>query len=198
MVNKLPQNLDNPIDNILNNIVDTQLNYYKQLNLTPNILTTISLLLGLLTSYYAYNDKYIIASILYLLSYYFDCADGKMARKFKMTSKFGDFYDHASDIIKNIILYYILYNKLNETNNNNIKLLIIVILIIIFILTLSHLGCQEKIYRNNKKSESSTLNITEKFIFMDCNEQVKYTRYFGPATINVYIILVLLYLAYKN
>ena len=62
--------------------------------------------------YNIYKNKYIIGTILWFLSYYFDCADGKMARKFKMISKFGDIYDHTSDIIKHLLLFYVLYKKL--------------------------------------------------------------------------------------
>jgi phosphatidylglycerophosphate synthase len=199
MVNKIPQELDNPLDNFINNIVDTQLDLYKKLGLTPNGITTISLILGLLTSYYAYNDKYILATITWILSYYFDCVDGKMARKFKMTSKFGDLYDHSSDILKHIILFYVLYKKLNK-ETTTIKYIIIGILCIIFFLTIAQLGCQEKLTRKitNKETESPTLHIAEYFVFTECETQMKFTRYFGPATIIMYIALVMLLLERHN
>ena len=199
MVNKIPQNLDNPLDNFINNIVDTQLDLYKKLGLTPNGITTISLILGLFTSYFAYHDKYIIAAITWLLSYYFDCADGKMARKFKMTSKFGDLYDHSSDTLKHIILFYILYNKLNK-ETKTLKYIIIGIIIIIFLFTLAQLGCQEKLTRKltNKETESPTLKIAEYLVFTECETQMKFTRYFGPATIIMYTALVMLLLERHN
>jgi len=199
MVNKIPQELDNPLDNFINNIVDTQLDLYKKLGLTPNGITTISLILGLFTSYFAYNDKYIFAALTWILSYYFDCADGKMARKFKMTSKFGDVYDHSSDILKHIILFYVLYNKLNKEKKIT-KYIIICIVIILFLLTITQLGCQEKLTRQitNKKTESPTLQIAEHFVFTKCETQMKFTRYFGPATIILYTALVMLLLERHN
>ena len=139
--------------------------------------------------YNIYKNKYIIGTILWFLSYYFDCADGKMARKFKMISKFGDIYDHTSDIIKHLLLFYVLYKKLNGVNLH-IKLTAIIILIIIFILTGSQTGCHEKI----NKSDSVSLSFTNKFIVCDCNTQMKYTRYFSPGTITLYLILVMLLL----
>ena len=124
-----------------------------------------------------------------VLAYYFDCADGKMARKFKMTSKFGDVYDHTSDIIKHLLLFYVLYKKLNGVNSQ-LKLIAIIILFIIIILTGSQIGCQEKI----NDSDSAALSFTAKLVFCDCKTQMKYTRYFTPATITLYLILVMLLL----
>jgi phosphatidylglycerophosphate synthase len=197
MVNKIPQELDNPIDNIINNHIDTQLNLYKKLGLTPNMITTISLMLGLSSSYLVYKDSYIAGAITWFLSYYFDCADGKMARKFKMTSQFGDLYDHSSDVLKHIIIFYILYNKLNIYETKKVKYLIIFLVLLIFILTLSQLGCQEKLTKEitKKKTESPTLEIAEQFVFTDCKTQMRYTRYFGPATIILYICIIMLYLS---
>jgi phosphatidylglycerophosphate synthase len=197
MVNKIPQELDNPIDNIINNHVDTQLDLFKELGLTPNMITTISLILGLGSAYSVYNDAYIIGAILWFLSYYFDCADGKMARKFKMTSKFGDLYDHSSDILKHIIIFYILYKKLDLYEKKETKYLLILIIVIIGLLTLCQIGCQEKLTREitKKETESPTLQIAEYFVFIDCKSQMKYCRYFGPATIIVYVCFVMLFLS---
>jgi len=200
MVNKIPQDLDNPIDNIINNHVDTQLDLFKRLKLTPNMITTISLILGLSSAYSIYKDSYIIGAILWFLSYYFDCADGKMARKFKMTSKFGDLYDHSSDILKHIIIFYILYNKFNEYESKEIKYTTILILFVIFLLTVCQIGCQEKLTKEitQKKTDSPTLEIAEQFVFTDCKTQMKYTRYFGSATIILYVCILMLYLSRHN
>jgi len=215
MVNKIPDHLDNPIDNIIYSHIDKYLNLYKKIGLTPNLLTTISLLSGLTSVYLVHKDNYIIGSLFWFIAYYYDCADGKMARKFKMTSKFGDLYDHSSDIFKHILMFYVLYNKLH-CKSKNIKYLLIIVLIVIFLLTLAQLGCQEKLTREMKETnikseiesetkiqiesetkiqtESPTLTITENFVFTDCKTQMKYTRYFGPATITLYLISVMIYL----
>ena len=67
------------------------------------------LIFGLSSVYFLKSDKYILSSICYFLAYFYDCADGKMARKYNMTSKYGDLYDHVSDLIKHILLFYVLY-----------------------------------------------------------------------------------------
>ncbi len=84
MVNKIPEEYENPVDILLLKLVDTQLDFYKSLCLTPNILTTFSLVAGLYSAYMIYTGDFIVGSILYMVAYYFDCADGKFARKFNI------------------------------------------------------------------------------------------------------------------
>lgn len=189
MVNKISTEYDNPIDVMLYYIIDSQLDFYYKLGLTPNHLTTISLISGLLSVYFAHNNRFLEASILWSIAYYYDCADGKLARKFKLTSKFGDSYDHAADLLKHALMFYVLYNKLN-LKPPKIKYFIIILLCIISLLAVSHLGCQE-IISNNK--DSPTLSYAKYFVFMsDCKEQTKYTKYFSTVTITLYLIIVML------
>ncbi len=179
MVNKIPRELENPIDLILYDQADRDLEFYKKLGLTPNGLTTISLVLGLLGVYSLYKDYNFLGGLLFLISYYFDCADGKMARKYEMFSKYGDIYDHVSDLVKLILLFYVFYIK---SFTKFIKILIITL--ILFTFTMFYMNCQELIY--NKKSESGYLNIFNINIFnineTNCKEKMKYFKYFGGGT----------------
>ena len=120
-----------------------------------------------------------------------------MARKFKMTSKFGDLYDHSSDILKHVIIFYILYNKFNIYESKEIKYVAILIIVLIGLLTVCQIGCQEKLTKEitKKETESPTLQIAEQFVFTDCKTQMKYTRYFGPATIILYVCILMIYLS---
>ena len=121
MVNKLSRELENPIDNIIYDKIENDLEFLKSLNFTPNILTTFSLITALLCIYNFYKDKFVIASLLWVVSYYFDCADGKFARKYNMVSKFGDYYDHGSDLIKGILLTYVIYVKTHPNVKKDIE-----------------------------------------------------------------------------
>ena len=96
---KIESNLENPIDNILIDICDFILPTLKVLNFTPNILTTISLIFGLLSVYCLFREDKKCFAIFYLVSYFFDCVDGMMARKYNMVSRFGDIYDHTKDCL---------------------------------------------------------------------------------------------------
>jgi phosphatidylglycerophosphate synthase len=189
MVNKISEEYDNPLDVIICRHIDKHLEFYYNLGLTPNDLTTISLMSGLTSVYFAYNEQYIIASILWAIAYYYDCADGKLARKYKLTSRFGDLYDHSSDIIKHGLMFYVLYKKISGKTFRT-KFILISIICIISLLTVSQLGCQEKISENK---DSPTLSLAKSFIFMeDCRAQTKYTKYFSPVTISLYIIILML------
>jgi hypothetical protein len=185
MVNKIPLDLENPIDVILYNQVDRDLEFYKKLGLTPNGLTTISLFLGLIGIYNFHYDNYFIGALLFFISYYFDCADGKMARKYKMFSKYGDLYDHASDFIKVFALFYIMYKK---SPNKAIKVIILAGVLLLFYMLFTN--CQEKIY--GKNSESAYLDLFN--INLDnCKEKLYYLKYFGSATPITFLSLCMMF-----
>ena len=48
MVNKLPSEQECPVDNLIMPFIDTHLGAYKALGLTPNMVTTLGLICGLL------------------------------------------------------------------------------------------------------------------------------------------------------
>jgi len=106
---KITCECENPLDNILINISDYMCPYAKKYNFTPNILTTISLIFCGISALLLLNNYYVLAAFTYLISYYFDCMDGHFARKYNMTSYFGDLYDHISDISKGILIFSTLY-----------------------------------------------------------------------------------------
>ena len=68
MVNKIDRELINPIDNIINDVVDKNLETYHKLNLTPNHLTTIGLVFALLGIYLFYKDYYVIGAVLFFIA----------------------------------------------------------------------------------------------------------------------------------
>ena len=64
-----------------------------------------------------------------------------------MTSKFGDYYDHISDTIKNVLIIYIIYMKAKPKYKNEIFLLILLFIILSFY----HMSLQELVYNENFK-----------------------------------------------
>ena len=186
MVNKLKEKYDNPFDIIIYKIIDTQLYTLYIYNVTPNMLTTLSLISWIISAYYFYNDNFTLAVLFYFLSYYFDCADGKMARKYNMVTQFGDYYDHINDALKTIIFIIIMFIK---SKKKFIK--VIVVLIIFVFLLFVFINCQEKIY--NKNNESLWLNKFNINIFnkQSCIKNMNVLRYFGPGTI-IFIQLIII------
>ena len=176
---KLKPGQENPFDNILYYFSAKVAPIFHKNKITPNQVTFFSFICSLLSMYCLYKKKYIYSALLWLLSYFFDCLDGYLARKYKQFSKFGDLYDHISDIFSFILLLYIfdLKKKYKELR----------IIVVFIILTMVHISCQEKIY--NKKKESLSLN---SFNICPYHNMIKLTRWFGPGTLNLVIIMFIL------
>ena len=83
----------------------------RNLGLTPNMVTYLSTIFTFLSLYYFHIENRVYASITYLIGYTLDCVDGKMARKYKMSSKFGMALDLVSDNVSNIALIGYLIQK---------------------------------------------------------------------------------------
>ena len=113
------------------------------LGLTPNNVTTLSLIFGLVSAIMLHNGNYLIFGILHLISYILDTCDGMMARKYNLTSDFGDKYDHFKDWFVGIILLFLFLKKFPISKNVCSYSIGIFLVIISFI----HVGCKEKIYK---------------------------------------------------
>ena len=184
MTTKTPEKLMNPFDLIYVKVGQSMYPLFRFLHLTPNFLTTISLVTGLLSAYFLYKSSFILAGILYLISYMFDCFDGNYARTFKMYSKFGDFYDHASNMT--VTLFVILAFASNKTIPSRFKLAVAIVFAILCILLIIQLGCEEKYYRiQNPDKASSTLEITAQTCRVnDLEKTLTYMKWFSPGTAN--------------
>lgn len=188
MSRKLENHHENHIDNLIYHIVEFLDPYFYKLNFTPNIITTLSLFTGLLSGYLLYKNNYLCIP-LHIISYILDCSDGYFARKYKMTSQFGDYYDHFSDLTKTSIILVLLYQK----NNKNHRISFVILFIVLFCLAYYHLSLQELIYNKN---ESSTLNLLNDNFTLDKNN-IQYSRYFGTGTVNL-IIIIFMFITISN
>jgi len=189
---KLPYEYENPLDVLLYKLSDYLCPFAKSLGLTPNWITTLSNIFCIITIILLLKSYYILAILTYLISYFFDCMDGHMARKYKMFSKYGDLYDHVSDGIKFILicltLIYIDYKKF---------IIALPIIIIGFICLNIQLGCQELYYDKNESQMSSMTKFFCPIKNKDDKEgllnTMKYTKYGGPGSVTIIICLIFLY-----
>ena len=196
---KIPEHLDCPLDNfILEKIVIPLNPYFRSLGATPNILTGISGIFGLLAVYFAYKSEYILTAIFYAISYIFDCFDGNFARTYDMVTEFGDWFDHVKDVT--VVFLLVLVLSFKKEIKTNLKLVLFVLFIVLLILNNLYIINQEDYYHTKfpetKKSGSlGFINGLFKFLVPEqpksFNERFKYTKYFGCGTVNLYIILVL-------
>jgi len=155
--------------------------YFYKFGFTPNMLTGLSFLFMILSMIMFYKDYRILAVIFYIINYYFDCADGNMARKYNIVSNLGDFLDHFTDVIGVILLLLVLYFK---NKKNFVKLIPLGIIIILILL--NDLGCAE--IKKQKNNKSRTLNFTKYFCFVN---SPKYLYFFNNSLVLVLICIVL-------
>lgn len=180
---KIPRKYENPLDNFNIDLMDKTTPFFRSLKFTPNGITTLSLISGLVSIYYLYHHNFWGFAISYYISYLFDCLDGHYARKYKMVSKLGDLYDHTKDVLITISVIFILLFVYR--NSPKTKIIFCILTIILFLLTCMHLGCQEKLY---PKQESDTLCFSKK-LCISPETTIKFTRWFGCGSFVLYIII---------
>ena len=180
MVNKLSDDIDCPIDVQLYKFINTHLHVYYNIGFTPNMVTTFSILFGLLAAQQILRKNYKFAAVMILISYYLDCVDGKLARQYNMVTHFGDLYDHIGDITKIIAIFVALFASVKKMTDS--KWTYLSIFIVLTMIQFIHLGYQETIY--DKNEESVILNMWRKMVAFDSNpeETIHYTKYFGCGT----------------
>ncbi len=188
---KLPTEYENPFDNYLLDVCDITIPQFYKMGMVPNTVTTLSNITCILVIILLLNAKYYWAAFFLVLSYFFDCADGHMARTYKLTSVFGDYYDHVSDVTKVtlvlITLFYINPQKFNQ---------ILPVLIVIFVGVAIHMGCQELVY---KSKESGSLAPLKNLCPVEPEDEtmlkkvIKSTRFFGCGTVYATLALCVIY-----
>lgn len=194
---KLPDEYENPFDILIYKIVIEIEPYFKKWNFSPNQITTIGNIFGIIGIYKLYQGKYIESAVFYFIRYIFDCLDGYYARKYDKVTIFGDWYDHISDILILIVYIILLYIK-----NKKIFSKIAIIFVLMLYLMLLHFYYQEIYYKNEK--ESPTINAIQKVIptFLlpkdesDLSCKLYKTKYFGNGTLVIIVMLILVYYAY--
>jgi phosphatidylglycerophosphate synthase len=189
---KLPSHLECPVDNlILEHIVEPLNPVFKKLGATPNILTAISGVFGLLAVYHVQKSNYSLAALFFGISYIFDCFDGNFARRYNMVTRFGDWFDHMKDTLVAVLLISALYFK--QDISNKTKVWSFVVFVILSLLSYGFLNLQERHYHkeHRKEPKSETLGILPD-VFDE--EHMDTLRHFGCGTLHAAAVLMLVYL----
>lgn len=181
---KIPHHYENPIDHILLHLCEIVAPWFRKLNVTPNMLTTISNCWVLVCVYSLYYRDVGIALLSFWIAYFFDCLDGHYARKYKMVTVFGDYYDHVSDIAKVISILVVLYILEPRKTVQCLPLLLLG-----GIGLCSHLYYQEKHYKAHEMSP--TLAITEILGLPDDEYWISYTKWFGVGSFMLLLAVIM-------
>jgi phosphatidylglycerophosphate synthase len=190
---KITADKDHPIDNVLNGLADQLSPYFYELKYTPNGITTLSSIFAIASTYHLYNRDIGQFSIYLLISYFFDVMDGFYARKYKMTSKFGDMYDHIKDFVQMILCAYIVYAKYNITNYP-----VVVLIILVFtVLSMMHYNCVENL-RKDERSDATKIFEVLSPDKKHCKKYIKYYRWVGIPTYMIVFMISVWYIDYNQ
>jgi phosphatidylglycerophosphate synthase len=219
---KISSSRENPIDILNIRLADFLCPLFKKINLTANNITFLSMIFGLISIFYLYKHNWKMFAIMYYISYFFDCMDGHYARKYKMVSKFGDYFDHIKDVLVFLGIFIVLVRK--YIVSLKIWIIFVIVLFIFTILMMCHIGCQEKIYHEDddistktetktktetetdeekknkdnhlKNEESPSLTKLKNICFGKAKNTIQFTKWFGCGTW-VLILLVCIYYLHK-
>jgi phosphatidylglycerophosphate synthase len=179
---KIPPEIECPIDNILIAASEPVAVTLNKLGFTPNGITTLSLISGVFSVYALKNGCAVLAAILLGISYFFDTVDGYYARKYTMTSKFGDCYDHVKDVIVFSAFVTVLFSRNRHKLPLGWWIAVVTILILFVLASMVYFAAQEKLY--NRTAATPTLGWLHK-MFPDkekAEKTLKILRYFGVGT----------------
>jgi phosphatidylglycerophosphate synthase len=176
---KLSVDFIHPIETMIDKLFSSVSPILKDTGHTPNILTTYSLISGISSLYFLKKNNKEYFGILYFISFIFDCFDGRFARKYKMTSQFGDLYDHGKDICVLFMFFYILTGKYPVSKNK-------IYYLIAFILAMTsnvYQGCVQKFTKKPSELESEeSLDVLIYMCPIEDKKNLKFLRFFGPST----------------
>ena len=185
---------ENPLDLLLINLCEKQNPVLRRWDVTPNQITTASLVVtGIGLALHRFAGCTTVGALLYFLGYYFDCADGNYARKYNMTTRFGDYYDHFSDAIKMAFVIVVLIYIPVAKRHVRTKTIVLGMIVVLSMLSIVHLGCQERVrIMRGRSNDSDTLGILKPFCVKE--RWIHVTRYFGTGTLQLGITLALIFL----
>ena len=97
----------------LSNKILPTVDFWHELGFTPNDLTTFGVGTSALALYFMYTGNFHGVLPFALLRWYFDYADGILARKYDQVTVFGDWYDHMNDLVfvTTIFIIFLLKSK---------------------------------------------------------------------------------------
>lgn len=187
---KLKDQHESPIDNLIHHINDHLAPVYHEAGFTPNHITTLSYLCGVASIIALIRGHHLLVfASLYMLSYYFDCLDGLLARRYKQGSKFGDWYDHITDWAVFILLVITLVCEFK------LRWYHWLIIAVVMLGTGVQFACQE-VY-HDKSEDSPALGMMVGLCPVKTKEGAAdvmvFTRWIGGGMVTIFFILFVCY-----
>lgn len=172
----------------VNPLINLGAKAFLKLKFTPNLVTVIALITGILAAFLNFYGNIIIALLLLWISGYLDSVDGAMARKLGLTTPFGTLLDITFD---RLVELSIIISIALKYENTRIYLLFLLSSILISMTIFLTVGALSK--NNGVKSfryQAGVAERTEGFIMFSlimCLE-----GNYKIITINIFTIIILI------
>jgi len=188
---KVPRELENPIDNLFIDVAERTAPYFHKIGFMPNTITTISFLMVVPLVYFYHIFNNLIAVLFLILMYYFDHLDGLEARKYHLETEFGDFYDHAQDLVVFFVIDLFVFLRIwGHAGPLTFWSLLIITLGLMYMMQV-HIGNEEKYFNLKHKSRAKRSVILRYLVKETPNWKLKFTRWFGPGTFILWNIVLI-------
>ncbi len=182
---KLTREQENPVDTFFYDVCEVVAPTFYRFGFTPNMVTLLSFITTMVSLNYLHQGLNWSGCLFLIVSYFFDCLDGFMARKYNMTSKLGDILDHGSDMMLAIGLVLVLYSR-HPWSVFKTKMMILSMMGLFITI---HMGCQEQIYTGDYPSPT----LAPAKLLCVQPSWIQYTRFFGTGTMIFAICLLFLF-----
>jgi phosphatidylglycerophosphate synthase len=177
---KIGEYNESKFNNFVYSIVKRLVPILYNIGFNPNNITTLSLIFCVL-SYNNLKVKNPVCIVYYVIYMVLDYSDGYMARLYNMQSEFGDFYDHARDILFHILILSLIYPSKKLSG----------MFVLGVILSLNSFGCQEIIYEANCNNKSNS-SIGWLKAFCSNNPLLnKFNEYIGSGSVYFFTIIIM-------
>ena len=191
---KVHHSLEDPVSQLFYDLSDNLSPYLHKLGITPNMITLQRFIVFTIGFIYFFDKKmYRSAAAIYMYTYFCDCLDGHLSRKYDMETTFGDYFDHTVDIIMIIVSIYFITRTIDE----KYQWLLFIILIMLAI-SLIQMGCQERYL------EMTTINTDSEFITSvkclcpqslisnsEIESVMEITKFFGTGIYHLFIMILI-------
>jgi phosphatidylglycerophosphate synthase len=109
--------------------------------------------------------------------------DGQFARRYGLTSRFGDLYDHITDHVVGVLLLIVIVWR----RGRDIRVVDVLLFVLLALLGFIHTGCQQRHYGADGAGAES---LDQARVLCARRRWVHWTRFFGTGT---FVLVVLLY-----
>jgi hypothetical protein len=194
LTGKIHESLEDPISQTFYDISGHISPTLYSMGITPNIVTTTRLIMTIYGFVYLFANRYYrISALFFVLSYFGDCLDGHMARKYNMDTEFGDYYDHFTDYLMLIISFYYISVKIDPSFD-----WLIIVIFILGVLSLVQIGCEERYLKvmgigKDSTNLSCTTSLCPESIFDDdeLEDILEFSRLWGFGGFALFITIII-------